>query len=366
MLSRGLRYDTAEMESGTKGLRTDDATSALGRGARATLDGPAFAALCDPYDEAVARSVSVDQFCSSSAWVLPAHAAFHSGHPVVACRIDEGFVALARGYAPELGRFLAPLEAMWGLASPLVGPDERGLAQGAAEWLLTDPDWNLLWLGGLSKDGLSFTTLVRSLGPRVQLRLGPSTVRYRASLGGGFDGWLSRRSPVFRKRLRQALRWAKAELTFEWVDAATAFDPASAAAMFQRIHAVETRSWKGREGTGFVTGDMYGFYERMVPSLALKQGRSGHGLRVLFARQGERDVAVCFGGVFGDTYRGLQNSFDDDFRSRSLGNVMQAESIARLCEEGVRLYDLGSEMDYKARWAESAFETVTLLVIRRP
>jgi hypothetical protein len=354
------------MKAGAKGLRIDDAASACGARARVDLDGVGFAAQRDAYDEAVAQSPSIDQFCSSSAWVLPAHAAFHSDHPVVACRIDDGFVALARGYAPELGRFLAPLEAMWGLASPIVGADERGLAQGAAEWLLADPDWNLLWLGGLMKDGPAFTHLVRFLGPRVQLRLGPSTVRYRASLDGGLDGWSSRRSPVFRKRLRQAMRWAKAELTFEWVDGAVAFDAPAAAAMFQRIHAVETRSWKGREGTGFVMGDMYRFYERMVPSLALKQGASGHALRVLFARQGERDVAVCFGGVFGDTYRGLQNSFDDDFRSRSLGNVMQAESIARLCHEGISIYDLGSEMDYKARWAESALETVTLLVIRRP
>ncbi len=354
------------MKAGANGLRIDDAASAGGARARTDLDGVGFAALRDAYDEAVAKSPSIDQFCSSAAWVLPAHAAFHNDHPVVACRIDDGFVALARGYAPELGRFLAPLEAMWGLASPIVGADERGLAEGAAEWLLADPDWNLLWLGGLMKGGPSFTNLVRFLGPRLQLRLGPSTVRYRASLEGGLDGWSALRSPLFRKRLRQAMRWAKAELTFEWVDGTVALDEPAAVALFQRIHAVETRSWKGREGTGFVMGDMYRFYERMVPSLALKRGAAGHGLRVLFARQGERDVAVCFGGVFGDTYRGLQNSFDDDFRSRSLGNVMQAESIARLCDEGVRIYDLGSEMDYKARWAESAFETVTLLVIRRP
>jgi CelD/BcsL family acetyltransferase involved in cellulose biosynthesis len=45
--------------------------------------------------------------------------------------------------------------------------------------------------------------------------------------------------------------------------------------------------------------------------------------------------------------------------------VLQAETIRRLCEEGVATYDLGSGMDYKARWAEVVFETITLLVIRR-
>jgi hypothetical protein len=349
------------------GTAIDDPSSPARHAVSATtLDELGLTALAEAYDEAVAKSPHIDHFCSTSAWVLSAHEAFHADHPVQARRVDDGFVALCRGHAPELGRFLAPLEAMWGLASPLVGPDERALAQGAAEWLLSDPDWNLLWLGGLMKDGRAFTHLVRLLGPKVQLRLGPATVRYRASLDGGLDGWLSRRTASFRKRLRQAQRWARDELSFEWVDAATPFETHERArALFERIHAVEQRSWKGREGTGFVTGDMYRFYELMVPRLALREGRGGHGLRVLFARQGERDVAVCFGGVVLDTYRGLQNSFDDAFRQHSLGNVMQAESIARLCDEGLGVYDLGSEMDYKSRWAESALETVTLLAIRR-
>jgi hypothetical protein len=43
---------------------------------------------------------------------------------------------------------------------------------------------------------------------------------------------------------------------------------------------------------------------------------------------------------------------------------MQGETIRRLGHEGIALYDLGSEMDYKQRFAEEAFETMTLLGVR--
>lgn len=318
----------------------------------------------EAYDAAVLASPDIDRFCSSSAWVLPAHEAFHPSETIVASQSPDGFVVLSLGEAPGLGAFLAPLEAMWGLACPIVGPSPAPLARATVEVVSQVPGWRLLWLSGVLRDGPLFRALVQGFGQRVDARLGPVTQRFRASLDGGFDGWLSRRSGLFRKRIRAALRWAAEELTFEWVDGKTVFERAGAEDLFRRIHAVEQKSWKGLEGTGFVGGDMRRFYEVMVPDLARTRS-GGHRLRVLFARKGDEDVGVCFGGVFGDTYRGLQNSFDDRFRDHSLGNVMQAETIRRLCAEGVGIYDLGSGMEYKARWAEDVFETVTLLVVRR-
>jgi len=250
---------------------------------------------------------------------------------------------------------------MWGLACPIIGADPRRAATEAARVLLAERStWDVLWLGGVSRDSELFSALVRELKKDVSLRVGPTTLRFRASLEGGFDGWLGRRSALFRKRIRQALRGAVAAgLTFEWIGPELPRD-ADGVALFERIHAVETRSWKGLEGTGFVGGDMRAFYAAMVPRLVATQT-----LRVLFARRDGQDVAVCFGGVFEGTYRGLQNSFDERFRDLSLGNVMQAETIRRLSDEGVAIYDLGSEMEYKQRFAEETFETMTLLGVRR-
>ena len=70
------------------------------------------------------------------------------------------------------------------------------------------------------------------------------------------------------------------------------------------------------------------------------------------------------GGVFAGEYRGLQFSFDDAFRWLGLGNLLQLRQIEALCSEGVELYDLGTAMPYKERWAEQVVETRLLVIAR--
>ena len=42
------------------------------------------------------------------------------------------------------------------------------------------------------------------------------------------------------------------------------------------------------------------------------------------------------------------------------GSVGELELIRHLCDEGVRTYDMGFDLDYKRRWAEMELVTVTL------
>ena len=84
----------------------------------------------------------------------------------------------------------------------------------------------------------------------------------------------------------------------------------------------------------------------------------------MFARLEGEDVAYIFGAVFGDTYRGLQFSFDSRFSSLSLGNLCQLEEVRRLIESGLRRYDLGSEVRYKRNWGEEVVETACLIARR--
>ena len=62
------------------------------------------------------------------------------------------------------------------------------------------------------------------------------------------------------------------------------------------------------------------------------------------------------GGMAGATYRGQQFSYDEKWRSASIGNIMQLEQIKWLCEEGAKRYDmgplLGYGMGYKSHWTE--------------
>ncbi len=247
---------------------------------------------------------------------------------------------------------------MWGLASPLLGEDTRGVVDGFYEAVVADRgSWDALWLGGLEVDGLWLDTLIRRFGPSFRLRRGPLTRRHSASLDGGFDGFLGRRKRTFRKNLRRAgRRVQEAGLSFDHAGNAEDAD-----AIYARIQAIEARSWKGKADSGISSGGMYVFYEHAVRLLV-----ASGSLRAVFAVLDGRDVGFLFGGVLGDTFRGLQCSFDDDYRSLQLGNVLQATMIEALCSSGeVSDYDLGSDMPYKTRWAEGGLETVTLLVAGR-
>ncbi|MCA9518580.1 MAG: GNAT family N-acetyltransferase [Myxococcales bacterium] len=311
------------------------------------------------FDAAALASRGVDHYCSSSAWVVPAHAAFHARNTPLVLRSSHGFAALARGVADTLGRYMAPLEAMWGLACPLLGADPARLARDFYRAMNSRrAEWDAIWLAGLEARGPLFEAVAALFATTCTLRWGPVSNRYAASLAGGVDAFLARRSPKFRANLRRAVRQAAAEgVTFDALDPAS---PPAPADLYARVLAVEARSWKGLSGAGIDAGDMRTFYDRTL-ALIVPRGQC----RAVFARKDGEDVGFIFGGVLGDTYRGLQVSFDDRFRALSLGNVLHHAMIERLCAEGIGVYDLGSEIEYKARWAEGGISTCTLVALRR-
>lgn len=311
------------------------------------------------FDAAALATGGIDRYCSSTAWVLPAHAAFHAANPALILRSKHGFAAVARGVAGTLGRFLAPLEAMWGLACPLVGADPASLARDFYRTMnARRGEWDAVWLAGVEARGPLFEALAALFSTTCHLRWGPIANRYTASLEGGIDGFLARRSPKFRANLRHAVRHAAREgITFDALDPSA---PPAPAELYARILAVEARSWKGMSGAGITVGDMRTFYDR---TLALIVPRAQ--CRAVFARRDGEDVGFIFGGVLGNTYRGLQASFDERLRALSLGNVLHYAMIERLVAEGIAFYDLGSEIEYKARWGEAGIATCTLVALRR-
>jgi CelD/BcsL family acetyltransferase involved in cellulose biosynthesis len=299
------------------------------------------------YDRAVAADPDVDPFCTRSDWVLPFHDAFHASHPVCAARAGDSFVALQ-----SQGMLLAPLESMWWFASPLVGPDSVELLVE----LLRELRPPFAALAGLPPGAARTAGLVRALAKTHDLAHSSTTVRCVAEIGD-LDAFLARRSAKHRATLRAAARRAGAAgVTFESLAPASA----EAAAVYERVLAVERRSWKSATDNAVDRGPMREFYARMFPRLAARGA-----LRVLFARLGGEDVGYLSGGLAGATFRGLQFSFDQRLRALGLGNVLQLEQISRLEGSGVTRYDLGAESPYKTRWAEGRVTTIGLLARRR-
>lgn len=315
-----------------------------------------LAAEADEFDREVAQTPAIDRFCSASAWILGASAALMPPRAPFTFRGRHGYLAMMRGIHPAGFPYIEPVELAWGLSAPLIGADPEALVAEVVPVLAARRDWQLAIVAGHTVSGPQRRALDATVPARWEKRRGQPTVRHVASLDGGIDGFLSRRSRDLRKSIRKSLRAATERgLTFETVRATEKEAPA----LYARIQAVEARSWKAGESVGISVGPMRAFYELMLPRLcALGQQRT------IFARVEGRDIGYILGAVMGGEYRGLQFSYDDSFAELGIGGLLQYQQVVELCAAGVERYDLGTEMDYKRRWAEEIMETEMLVLVR--
>lgn len=314
--------------------------------------------LASDHFSAVQETPGIDHFCSSLDWTLPAHAAFIADQPMYLLKGQHGYVTLAGGFSPGIGRYLQPLEAAWRLASPFAGKNVEKLVTEFSNHLTQENfvNWELLCLSGIPPEGRLFDVITNIFTPQYRVALGEDTRRFIADISGGSQTWLSNRSSKFRANMRRVLKSAdNASLEFEHVKA----NENQTQELYERILAIEAKSWKGMSGTGILDGAMKKFYEKMLPRLARRDA-----LRVIIVKKDTKDIAFIFGGLLGTTYRGLQMSYDNDFRELSLGNLVQFKMIDWLGKEGIQNYDLGSELEYKMRWADEKLVTTTFWIWR--
>ncbi len=285
--------------------------------------------------------------------MLPAHDVLMPPREAWIARDGDAWILLAiaihaRGFA-----YAEPFEAAWGLACPLVGASAEAFVD---EVRSRDGEWEVLLLGGVLDRAPARAELMSSLARHYELREANTTVRHIAGLAGGVDGFLARRSRNFRRSLQRAVRDAAQQgVAFDVCDTAEP-DPA-----YERVLAIERRSWKGRARVGIDSGGMREFYRLMTRRLAARGA-----LRLMFAQRDGEDLAYILGGVFDDTYRGLQFAFDADCTDLALGNVCQYRQLEALCDAGIAHYDLGTTGGgYKRRWAEREVASTLVLAVNR-
>jgi Acetyltransferase (GNAT) domain len=304
---------------------------------------------------ALTDASSIDRWCSLSDWAHSAQLAFNPRAEVLS-EIDRtcGFAFATAPEAVQHGGALVPLEPMWLFGAPVVGADPVESANRAAE-LLTTRNERSFYLGGYVEDSPWWHALINAFGAHCQLFGGEERIRCRASFEGGIDGYLARRTRVFRRNLRQGQkRIDQAGVRFEVLDSQTPD------LTLQRLHRIEQQSWKGLEESGIEGPDMAQFYAHLVPRLHARSA-----LRVCVAVDGNGDDAgFIFGGISDGTYRGLQLSFTESARGFGIGNMLQWHEIQRLCAEDLHTYDIGMDMEYKRFWTETEF-TTRLLIAQR-
>jgi hypothetical protein len=303
-------------------------------------------ARADLLDDLVERDAAIDPFCSRSAWQLSFHEAFEPDRRLWWGQAGSSAVLFAEREHVGVGEVLEPLENLWGFASPLVGPDAPHML---ADWLLGRPRFVVLM--GFPQLQARWLPITRTLAGRYGAGPPEPMARRVASLAGGLDGWLSRRSRVFRKRLRGGAKLIEqAGVKFRRIEAIEAAD---VDALYAQVLEIEGRTWKSAKGNGADSGSMRAFYEHMWPRLVAR-GQ----LRLVFAELDGQRIGYLHGALTGDHFRGLQVSFDEEARALGLGNALQLEMIKWLCDVGAATYDLGSYSAYKDRWAEAGLTTV--------
>jgi CelD/BcsL family acetyltransferase involved in cellulose biosynthesis len=271
---------------------------------------------------------------------------------------EDSLVAMAGYSFPQVGPILEPIESHWLFGCPLLGAAPVALLDAILREELFRGRRPTVVLSGILAHGALWKSVATTFEKDYEIRLARPTIFRTASLEGGVDGYLSRRSGNHRHKLRHAVKRAsEVGITFQRHSPATA---EATEFVYDRILAVEALSWKGIGQCGMAEPPSRDFYRFLLRRLSASAAG-----RVIFARQEGRDVGFVFGGVTGTHYRGQQFSYAQECSHWSIGNLLQFEQIQWLCEEGFEWYDMGPLMDYKVHWAEIGSRTDTLLLRAR-
>jgi len=316
------------------------------------------------WTRAAVSTNQADPFCCSPTWQLSFHDAFSPRRPLFVEESSDSALVFAEKVFASGEIVLTPIEPHWFFGCPLLGAHAAELFAAAMPLLEKryPRTFPRILISGIRPNGRLAQRLLRACGKDFLLYLHSDGVQCAASLHGGVDGFLSRRSANHRHKLKKAQRQARnAGVYFERNAPATA---AEAKAVYARMLAVELSSWKGIGCCGMAEPPARQFYGIMLRRLSA----SGQG-RVMFARREDKDIGFIFGGKAGNIYRGQQFSYADDWKSYSIGNLMQMEQIAWLCEEGAKRYDMGPivgpRMEYKSHWTEKKMPIQTWMLKRR-
>ena len=304
-----------------------------------------------------------DPFSCLPEWQLAFHDALDGSRPLLFVSTGESMLALAETTYADGQVFLQPIEAAWCFGCPLLGRNPVPLLLDTAERIGAEKNGAPVRfvISGLDPKGTLARRLVRDLGDIYGIYLHEAGRVCAASLQGGVDGWLSRRSANLRAKLKKARRCAfERGVRFERVNPASVPE---AHACYERMLAIESRSWKGLDGCGMTNDSVRPFYDALIARTASRRDA-----RVIFARCDGRDIGFIFGTMADRIYRGQQFSFDNDWRAFSIGNIMQYETVAWLCEEGALRYDMGTitgdRMQYKSHWTELDFAFQTWVFVK--
>lgn len=305
------------------------------------------------WDKLAAASDHPDPVNSSSSWQLMAHDCLSGYQPQILMMqtSDSQVMFTMRQQSNKL--LLLPLEAHWAFGCPILGPDAVTMLEDVFDHLravgVTVPIE--IEVTGLDPEGAH----ARQIDQTFDLVwTEEQDAQAMASLEGGIDGWMSRRSPNMRRNLRKAAKKAALnDITFERCSPETS---EAAAVLYDRMIEIEKRSWKGMLYEGLLALPI--FYEALLHAYVRRKMA-----RVVIAKQGRRDIGFCYGGMLQGIYRGQQCSFDSAFGQYNIGNLLHYETAKWLAQDGAFLHHFGPIQELTPR-KDQFCETIRMSVIK--
>ena len=322
---------------------------------------PAFSELCVLWKRLAVTTEQADPFCCTPAWQLAFHQAFSPARRIFFKTASDACIIFAEKiFSPEKN-YLTPNEARWVFGCPLLGNSALDLLAEALDSFAREyaPAFPDIVISGIRPESRGAHDLLCRFDRAFTFFHHSHSIQCAASLRGGLDGFLSRRSANHRAKLRKAARQAEeCGISYERHSPASAEE---AAQIYRRMLLVEKSSWKGIGQCGMAESPAKEFYDALIGRLAATTDA-----RIIFARHEEKDIGFIFGGMAGAIYRGQQFSYDEAWKNWSIGNLLQLEKVTWLCEEDAERYDMGPivgpRMSYKRHWTEKNMEIQTWLL----
>jgi len=303
------------------------------------------------WTHAAISTQQADPLCSSPMWQLAFYEAFCPTLRLFVESASDSLICFAEKIFSPSDIFLTPIESHWFFGCPLLGRHAVDLLARSMEFFAVEyaPHFPKIVISGVRPKRSLAYRLIKTFSNDFAITVHSWGLQCAASLKGGVDGYLARRSPGFRKKLKNAhQRTASRGISFERI---LPVSPEGALAAYSRMINVEKASWKGIHSCGMAESLAREFYAAMIRRMVRRANA-----RVIMARCDDKDIGFIFGGIAGGIYRGQQFSYDDEWGEFSVGNLMQLEQIAWLCEEMAVRYDMGpiigQGMEYKKYWAE--------------
>ncbi|HIJ48375.1 MAG TPA: GNAT family N-acetyltransferase, partial [Gammaproteobacteria bacterium] len=306
-----------------------------------------------------------DPYCCTPSWQLPFHDAFCPDRRLLIRESSNNFLLFAENIGSPENVVLTPIEQNWLFGCPLLGKHAVDLLADTVDDIKNYyPTFPRIVISGIRPGGVLAKRLLKTFSSNFHLflLLDSSSTQCNASLTGGFDGFLSRRSSRQRRKLKR-LHQERLDKGI-WFEQVAPTSREESEQTFVRMLSIEHTSWKGLQQCGMEQEPATSFYKSMITRLA-----SSKSARIIFAKHEENDIGYIFGGLAGNLYRGQQFSYSEAWKNASIGNLLQIEQIKWLSEEKCKRYDMGpvsgEKMEYKRHWTERQGRLESWMLIKK-